>query len=171
MFKNKAMVEKSKEIRIKSSIEGIHELEAFVEDICYEYNIFNSYYSSIQLALNEAFNNARMHGNKDNPDLWIDVSFFSDQKGLHFIVKDEGVGFDYKRYTEKDIDDLLLEEGSDAANGILVIKMLVDELNFMNSGNTIELIFYISSINYSLTLERARHLKSYFNSVSVFKAD
>jgi serine/threonine-protein kinase RsbW len=162
------MVENKRNIRIKSSGEGVHELEAFVEDICYEYNIINTYYSNIQLALNEAYFNAKVHGNQNKPDSWIEVSFFSDQKGLHFIVKDEGEGFDYQSYIDADITDLP-DDISQAKRGILVIKLLVDELNFYDEGSTIELIFYISSINYSLTLERKKHLENYFKNVFLYK--
>jgi serine/threonine-protein kinase RsbW len=162
------MVENKKQIKVRSSREGIHELEAFIEDICYEYNIINTYYSNIQLALNEAFMNARVHGNDNDPDKNIEISFFSDQKGLHFLVKDEGDGFDFQSYLEKDITDL--PEGDEQGErGILVIKMLVDELNFYDKGSTIELIFYISSINYSLTLERKKHLENYFKNVVLYK--
>jgi serine/threonine-protein kinase RsbW len=162
------MVENKKQIKVRSSREGIHELEAFIEDICYEYNIINTYYSNIQLALNEAFMNARVHGNNNDPEKKIDISFFSDQKGLHFLVKDEGDGFDFQNYLDKDITDL--PEGDEQGErGILVIKMLVDELNFYDKGSTIELIFYISSINYSLTLERKKHLENYFKNVILYK--
>ena len=162
------MVENKKQIKVRSSREGVHELETFVEDICYEYNIINTYYSNIQLALNEAFMNARIHGNDNDPEKKIDISFFSDQKGLHFLVKDEGDGFDFQNYLDKDITDL--PEGDEQGErGILVIKMLVDELNFYDKGSTIELIFYISSINYSLTLERKKHLENYFKNVILYK--
>ena len=162
------MVENKKQIKVRSSREGVHELETFVEDICYEYNIINTYYSNIQLALNEAFMNSRIHGNDNDPEKKIDISFFSDQKGLHFLVKDEGDGFDFQNYLDKDITDL--PEGDEQGErGILVIKMLVDELNFYDKGSTIELIFYISSINYSLTLERKKHLENYFKNVILYK--
>jgi serine/threonine-protein kinase RsbW len=168
MYKNKTMVENKRNIRIKSSGEGVNELEAFVEDICYEYNIINTYYSNIQLALNEAYFNAKVHGNENRPDAWIEVSFFSDQKGLHFVVRDDGEGFDYQSYMETGIEDLP-DDIAQGKRGILVIRMLVDELNFYDNGSTIELIFYISSINYSLTLERKKHLENYFKNVFLYK--
>ncbi len=162
------MVDNKKQIKVRSSREGVHELETFIEDICYEYNIINTYYSNIQLALNEAFVNARVHGNDNDPEKMIDISFFSDQKGLHFLVKDEGDGFDFQNCMDKEITDL--PEGDEQGErGILVIKMLVDELNFYDKGSTIELIFYISSINYSLTLERKKHLENYFKNVILYK--
>jgi len=164
------MVENKKSIKIKSSDEGIHELESFIEDICYEYNIINSYYSNIQLALNEAYINAKVHGNGNRPDSMIDISFFSDVKGLHFVVKDEGDGFDYQKYIDSGFESLPEADG-EGQRGILVIKLLVDELNFYDQGSTVELIFYISSINYSLTVERKRHLENYFNNVSLYKTN
>ncbi len=162
------MVENKREIRIKANPQGVHELEAFVEDICYEYNIINSYYSNIQLALNEVFVNAREHGNHNDPESTIDITFFSDQKGLHFLVKDEGEGFDYQKYMDLDLTDLPEGDG-EGQRGILVIKMLADEINWLDKGSTIELVFYISSINYTLTLERKKHLETYFKNVTLYK--
>jgi serine/threonine-protein kinase RsbW len=162
------MVDNKREIRINATNEGIHQLEGFIEDICYEYNIINTYYSNIQLALNEAFLNAKIHGNRNNPDSFVDISFFSDVKGLHFIVQDEGEGFDYQKYIELGLEDLP-EQEADGNRGILVIRLLADELNFYDMGSTIELVFYISSINYSLTVERKKHLENYFKNVLIFK--
>jgi serine/threonine-protein kinase RsbW len=164
------MIEKSKKIRIKGSSDGIHQVEAFIEDICYEYNIFNSYFSNIQLALNEAYFNAREHGNKNDDNADIEISFFSDSKGLHFIIKDQGEGFDYESYKSMNIEDLLEADDNDnGKRGLLVIRMLVDELNFYENGSVIELIFYISSINYNLTLERKKQLELYFKNVVLLK--
>ncbi len=163
------MVENKKQITIQNSHEGIHLLEAFIEDICYEYNIMNSYYSNIQLALNEAYFNAKVHGNKNNEDTKIQVSFFSDQKGLHFLIKDEGDGFDFSQYISDDFTDKFVEDTDKKSQGLLIIKLLVDELNFYDQGRTVELIFYISTINYSMTLERIKHLESYFKNITVIK--
>lgn len=165
------MVENKKQITIQNSKEGIHLLEAFIEDICYEYNIMNSYYSNIQLALNEAFFNAKIHGNKNIDQKKIEISFFSDQKGLHFLVKDEGDGFDFTEYLADDFIDKLADNKDAKSQGLLVIKLLVDELNFYDQGRTVELIFYISTINYSMTLERIKHLESYFKNITVIKSN
>ena len=165
------MVENKKHITIKNSKEGIHLLEAFIEDICYEYNIMNSYYSNIQLALNEAFLNAKIHGNRNQEQAKIDISFFSDQKGLHFLVKDEGDGFDFSQYVSDDFPEKFIENKEGKSQGLLIIKLLVDELNFYDQGKTVELIFYISTINYSMTLERITHLESYFKNITVIKSN
>lgn len=165
------MIENSKKLSIKNSKEGIHLLEAFVEDICYEYNIINTYFSNIQVALNEAFFNAQIHGNKNEDESSIEVSFFSDSKGLHFLIKDEGEGFDFEVYQNLNIEELLEADDKDEGKkGFLVIRMLVDELNFYENGSLIELVFYISSINYTLTVERKKQLEQYFKNVVLLKS-
>lgn len=164
------MVEKKRILKIKGTKEGVHHLEAFIEEICYEYNIFNTYYGNIQLALNEAYFNARIHGNKTNDEAEVEIIFFSDAKGLHFLIKDEGEGFDYREYERINLDQFLAADYNDEGKrGLMVIRMLVDEMNFFENGRVIELIFYISSINYNLTLERIKHLEKYFNNVILIK--
>lgn len=161
------MVEKNRQVKVKSSNKGLNELESFIEEICYEYNIINTYYSNIQLALNEVFTNSRVYKEADNQANDIEILFFSDQKGLHFVLKEEQEGFDFKDFQNLDMyeDDL-----SEESKGMLIIKMLVDELNIADSMKAIELVFYISSINYSLTVERKKHLENYFKNVTLYKA-
>lgn len=160
------MIENKKSIQIPASNEGINQLEAFIEDICYHYNIINSYYSNIQLAVNEAFLNAKIHGNKNNEESFIDVYFFSDSKGLHFIISDQGTGYKYEKYLQ---DDLIDHIDDNKSRGLIMIKLLVDEMNISEGGKTIELIFYISTINYTLTAERKKLLENYFKNVSYIK--
>jgi hypothetical protein len=161
------MIQNSKKIRIENSVDGIHQLEAFVEDICYEYNIINTYYSNIQVALCEAVQNVGNVETKTSPG--YEISFFSDSKGLHFLVKDEDESFDMGRFQNMNVDELLeVEDQNEGENSFLVIRLLVDELNVL--GNVIELVFYISSINYSLTLERKKNLELYFKNVVLLKA-
>jgi anti-sigma regulatory factor (Ser/Thr protein kinase) len=160
------MIQNSKKIRIENSLDGIHQLEAFVEDICYEYNIINSYYSNIQVALCEAVQNV---GNVKKSTPSYEISFFSDSKGLHFLIADEDEGFDVGKFNNLNVDDLLeVDDQNEGENGLLVIRLLVDEMNV--SSSVIELVFYISSINYSLTLERKKNLEQYFKNVVLLKA-
>ena len=74
--------------------ENIHQVEKFVEDICDEYNINNTYFGNILVALTEAVENAIVHGNKNNPAKNVEIIFVSKPEGLSFTIKDEGKGFD-----------------------------------------------------------------------------
>jgi serine/threonine-protein kinase RsbW len=60
-------------LKIKSDIKEIHEVEKFVEDICDYYNINNSYFGNIIVAVSEAVENSIVHGNKQDPSKSINI--------------------------------------------------------------------------------------------------
>jgi serine/threonine-protein kinase RsbW len=153
------MLEKKQIIELKSALTEIHLVEKFVEDICDEYNINNSYFGNILIALTEAVENAMHHGNNDNPDKKVIIVFESKPVGLSFLVKDEGPGFNYK--TISDPTDLSENIDPNKGRGLFLMKSLADEINFCNTGNSIELVFKISSINSELSADRISQLKQY----------
>ena len=144
---------------INSDITEIHEVERFVEDICDYYNINNSYFGNIIVSITEAVENAIVHGNKQDSSKKIAVSFEANKKGIAFTVSDEGVGFNFE----------LIPDPTDFINnpekkgtGVFLMKILADEVSFLNNGSKIRLQFNITSINPELFSERQKHIDEYF---------
>ena len=52
---------------LESKPENISSVERFVEEICDYYNINDTYFGNILIALTEAFNNSLTHGNQCDP--------------------------------------------------------------------------------------------------------
>jgi len=75
---------RNKQITIKSNLAELHKLEAFVEQISDVYNVNSTYYSNILVALSEAVSNSIIHGNKENEDAQVIVSFEAKNKGIKF---------------------------------------------------------------------------------------
>ena len=153
------MLEKKQIIELKSALTELYHVEKFVEDICDEYSINNSYFGNILVALTEAVENAIKHGNQNDAEKKVTVIFESKPAGLSFIVKDEGTGFDYKAIP--DPTDLAENINPCEGRGIFLMKSLADELNTVPNGNGIELMFKISSINNELSVDRINQLKQY----------
>jgi serine/threonine-protein kinase RsbW len=145
-------------LKLKSVPANIHRLEKFVEDICDEYNINNTYFGNILVALTEAFENACIHGNLNDPEKNINIIFHSEPKGLLFEVKNEGNGFDYKNIPDA-VD--VVGNPDKKGTGIFLIKSLADEVKFKDNGRGIQLIFYISSINQQMSDERINQLNAF----------
>lgn len=139
--------------------ENIHKVEKFVEDICDEFNINNTYFGNILVALTEAVENAMKHGNGNNPSKHVQIIFSSKPEGLSFIIKDEGNGFDLN--TIPDPTDISVDADQVKGRGIFLIKNLADEVHFTENGSSVEVIFKISSINHELAVERMNLLKKY----------
>jgi serine/threonine-protein kinase RsbW len=156
------MIDKRKELSFKSAVENIHLVEKFIDDISDEYNINNTYFGNILIAVTEAVTNAIKHGNKQNPGKTVSVIFATQSRGFSFTISDEGNGFDVTKIT--DPTDAEHNTNPSEGRGLFLIKSLADEVNFSNNGKTIEIIFDISSINAEMTLNRINQLNAYTKS-------
>src|SRR5271157_6026799 len=121
-----------KELKISSSKESLTKVESFVEEICEAYYITNSYYGNILVAILESVKNAIIHGNKNNPDKLVRISFKSIQNGLCFRISDQGKGFDFRNVQNPlDAEDSLAEN---VGKGIFLIRSLADHVSYNSKG-------------------------------------
>ena len=147
----------TKELKINSLQSNIAQVEKFVEEICDENYISNSYFGNIMLAIEEAVKNAIVHGNKEDSNKQVSLTFLRKKNGLSLTIEDEGEGFNLL-----DIPNPLDSDNA-SGTGIFLIRSLADKVNYNSIGNQVELIFTISSINQETTLNRISQLKRYFN--------
>ncbi len=158
---------KKRSLKVKSVISEVHKLEKFVEELCDEYNINNSYFGNILLSLTEAFENAIFHGNGSDASKIVSISFESRPKGLLFQVQDEGKGFDYQNVPDAtDVEGNPDKKGS----GLFMIRALADEVNFIDKGRCIQILFYISSINQQIAIDRIQSLQDFIKTGKEEKA-
>jgi serine/threonine-protein kinase RsbW len=149
----------NREVKIKSSLKNFHLIEQFVDEISDFYNINNSYYGNILIAITEAFENAVVHGNQGVENRMISIKFQNEPYGFDFIISDEGKGFNYKKIPET--NDFFDKKSKKEKKGFFLIKMLTDGIEFNEKGNEIKLIFKISSINKELSIRRINSLNEY----------
>ncbi len=99
-------------------------------------------WDSVEIAMNEAFNNALLHGNKNNGLKKIKLSHeINSEKMLQFSVLDEGIGFDLKR-----TESFLANQKSDTegGRGILFMKSLSEKFSYSINPSCVELCFPLS---------------------------
>ena len=152
-------MKKSEKITLKSDRLYINEVERFVEQICDEQNIYNSYYANILTSIIEAYTNAVEHGNKYDENKSVSIVFSKEQNGLSFQINDEGEGFDINAIP--DPTDLS-NEGIEG-RGLFMINTLSDKVEFENNGSTMKLNFLISSINREAATHRTDLFHQYVN--------
>lgn len=151
--------EKIKTLEFASVIKNINLVERFIDEICDEYHINNTYFGNILISLTESVKNAITYGNNKNPDKKVRVKFEANPTYLSFSVSDEGKGFKHNGiYNPIDLYDSSLKTGI----GLYLITTLSDKVKYYNNGSQIELIFYISSINLELTVDRVNKINIYF---------
>jgi len=137
----------------------INKVEAFVEQICDAYNIYNDYYGNILMSVIEAYTNAVQHGNKFEKDKKVTIRFESQATGLAFYVEDQGEGFNIETVPDPTDVNTNGKEGK----GIFTIRALADNVEFINNGNTVKMTYLISSINREMSEKRADLYHSYIN--------
>jgi serine/threonine-protein kinase RsbW len=150
-----------KELKINSTLDNLAKVEHFVDEICEAYYVTNSYYGNIVVAIMEAVKNAVIHGNKNSLEKQVKICFKSIPKGLCFTIRDEGNGFNYTSIPSP--IEVMNESPEMIGNGIYLIRTLADKVSYNRKGNSIEIIFYISSLNQETTLSRISLVHGYFN--------
>lgn len=151
---------RKEKLTLESRPENISSIERFVEEICDYYNINDTYFGNILIALTEAFQNALDHGNKKDPSKMISVVFESKPKGLSFTVTDEGDGYDPD--TVPDPLDLEVSADAEKGRGIFLMKALSDKMEISEEGRSVEMFFRISGIGHEAMKKRMTHFNEYF---------
>jgi serine/threonine-protein kinase RsbW len=127
-----------KSMFIESKVESLHEIEKLVDELSAELTFSNEMYGNVLIAALEAANNAIVHGNKLNIDKKVFVSVFNSEKELHWVIKDQGEGFDFTS-----IPDPTAPENIEniSGRGIFLMEKLSDGIRFEENGTRVEMIF------------------------------
>jgi len=155
------MKQAQKTLRLKSVPESINQLEVLVEEVCDAYNLNQTYLGCISVATSEAFQNALIHGNQNDPDKIILVDFQKTSTGVSFTIQDEGDGFDHGAIPNIKDDG---KEKTFPGRGIFLIKSLSDNVTFNKDGNEVNIGFKTTGINIETTIDRAQKFKVYIDS-------
>src|ERR1700752_1766300 len=124
----------NKKIQINSQTNPEGVVERAIVDVCEEMQIGEEKFGNILLAVTEAVNNAIEHGNKNNPEKTVQISYTSSPQEVIFTVSDQEQGFDLKQ-----VPDPTQPESKDpeAGRGIFVMKHLADKMEFVDKGNKV----------------------------------
>lgn len=133
---------KENHIKFKSLPENLNLVEDFIERICEENDIRPDVFGNILVSVTEAINNAIYHGNKSNEELFVYLScnIDNDLRKISFIIKDEGIGFDYNNIPDPTAPENINMIGG---RGVFLIKQLADWVIFNDNGSVLELQFKI----------------------------
>jgi len=128
----------SRNIELKSVLENIQKVEDLINSIFEKNELSPDYYGNMLVALTEAVDNAIKHGNKLDENKNVDITFKHRGDNYQFTVTDEGGGFDFSNLPDPtSSENIEKPEG----RGIFLMKHLADQVNFLDNGRTIELVF------------------------------
>ncbi|MDP8229890.1 MAG: ATP-binding protein [Candidatus Gorgyraea atricola] len=92
---------------------------------------------NMKLCIEEALANAVRHGNKLNPDLFVEVNIDVDADRVIIKVKDQGQGFDFKNVPNPTEDANIQKP---CGRGVFLIKNFMDEVDFFDDGRGIKMV-------------------------------
>jgi serine/threonine-protein kinase RsbW len=90
------------------------------------------------IATVEAVNNSIVHGNKEDVNKKVYLSFEMDENTIRILVEDEGDGFDYTNLPDptkpENIENI-------HGRGIYLMQHLADEVEFFKEGTLVQMSF------------------------------
>jgi serine/threonine-protein kinase RsbW len=129
-------------IQVPSILENIRMIESFIDNAKEKFDLDDDIYGNIMIAVTEAVNNAIKHGNSGNKSKNVYLSLFLEDSLIKFIIKDEGIGFNYENLPDPTSAENLEKPGG---RGIFLMKHLSDEVLFKDNGRVVELSFYMNA--------------------------
>ncbi len=135
---DRSRLEKSFSIKIRSSTDQITKTIQKFDELLEDNNCCSARTKSeLSTALSEALANAIVHGNKINPDQFVDLKIQIYQDQMILRIKDKGAGFNYKL-----LPDPLKPENIKKASGrgVYLMSVLVDEVDFVRHEDGMEVV-------------------------------
>jgi serine/threonine-protein kinase RsbW len=125
-----------------SEILNVVHVEKLVGGVVSSGHVCEEHYGKILIAVTEAVNNAILHGNQENPEKRVMVSYEKQDDMLFFCIKDEGCGFN-----PENLPDPTDPENRDKPNGrgVFLMKNLADSCEFFHAGCEVRLGFRLNS--------------------------
>ncbi|MGE9516049.1 MAG: ATP-binding protein [Solitalea-like symbiont of Acarus siro] len=121
-------------LEIPSSIDRLSTVDLFLEKIQKIHRINEETFIKMDVILNEAVNNAIIHGNKLEPNKRVTINIDISNKDITIKITDEGLGFNPAYILQESFDENIhtIKE-----RGLFIIKKLSSNLSFNKLGNAI----------------------------------
>lgn len=92
---------------------------------------------NFRVGIAEALANAMIYGNGSDPDKRVRVEVELSREAVALLVHDEGAGFDMGEVADPTLPENLERAGG---RGIFLIRTLMDEVRYNESGNCVHLV-------------------------------
>ncbi len=94
--------------------------------------------AEVRLGLQEALVNAVKHGNHLDPNKIISVRYKSSGNQYWWIIKDEGIGFDFQTCCEHETNTVC-DSTNDCGRGLYILHQIFDEVKWVHEGRELHL--------------------------------
>ncbi len=93
----------------------------------------------VRLGLQEALVNAAKHGNELNPQKVVLVRYSITEDQIHWVITDQGEGFDPPCSHSVVVDELLPETTAETGRGLFILYEIFDEVYWNAQGTELSL--------------------------------
>ena len=92
--------------------------------------------NQIVLAIDEVCSNLIIHSNKEDEsqEIALSLEILKTPQGIAIELKENGLSFDYLQYSEPIIEDLV-EQRSNGNMGLMLVRRIMDEIEYIKQGN------------------------------------
>lgn len=124
-------------LEITSDPRNLRKVEKLSAEVSQYAALSESESDDLAIVTTELVNNAIHHGNKNNPEKKVTITFLVNNSRIEIRIKDEGKGFDPEKLKNPlDPENIMRESG----RGIFLIKYLMDNIEFNFTQNGTETI-------------------------------
>jgi len=155
------MMNNNQSVSIKLQPESIRNIEKFVDTICDQLFINDTYYGNILMSLTELFNYLLASNTNDT----INITYNSDYKNINISFYNVDNHIITSLTKPVSIDDIIHQESN---KNVFLINSLVDSITTNIQGD-LSFEFDISALHNEIYNHRAEQLKKYFSKQTVVK--
>lgn len=116
-------------LRVYCQKNRLKEIREFITDSLKDYTQDELELNQLVLAVDEVCANLIIHSNACNPDELINVKVHVNDDGVTFVITDNGKSFNYKKYKEPKINEVV-EMKKKGGIGLMLVKRIMDKVEF-----------------------------------------
>jgi serine/threonine-protein kinase RsbW len=123
------------QLKVPCNKEKLKDIRHFVERFLHSKGVHEVEAGEIVLAVDEVCANLMIHSHQCNPKKRIGVSIkMLKEDQVQFEITDLGAGFNFCRYKEPSLDQIIKEKKKGGV-GLILVKRIMDDMEFFRRSN------------------------------------
>ena len=119
---------------IPPSKDKLRQMRKFVTSVLQKHHVTEMEINMMVLAVDEVCANIIIHGHPEDGDDYVRLTIKVQKDGVWFEIIDKGAAFDILKYNEPVLGELIKSKHK-GGMGIMLVKKIMDEINFKSSKN------------------------------------
>ncbi len=123
------------QLKVPCSKEKLRDVRIFIEDILKKHQIPELEAGKMILAVDEVCANLMIHSHNCNPNkhIGVEISVMENDK-IIFEITDYGVGFNFCRYQEPSLEEIIKQKKKGGV-GLMLVRRIMDNMEFIQKHN------------------------------------